>query len=76
MKYARIKRLVYAILKEHKGQRELADLILLDHFQCYSIRDGIDWYLCDNFDKIFLELYNEGKIKKPTYFGEWITDLI
>jgi hypothetical protein len=71
-----MKRLVYAILKEHKGQRDLADLILRDHFNVFSVRDGIDWYLFDNFDRIFEELYKEGKIKKPLYHGVWVDDLI
>ena len=76
MKYTRMKRLVYALLKEHAGEKELECIEIPSKIFTPCMNENAFWYLFYNEYKIYEELYNEGKIKTPKYLGEWIKDLI
>ena len=74
MKYTRMKRYVYSVLKEHAGERKLVD-IEINIFNP-MMNENTFWYLLKNDHKIYEELYRDGTIKKPSALGAWITDLI
>jgi len=76
MKYTRMKRLTYSILREHAGQKELVDIVLEGQIFNPMMNENTFWYLLENDHKIYEELYKEGKIKKPKGYGEWVRDLI
>jgi hypothetical protein len=75
MKYTRMKRLVFAILKKHKGEKTLVDVVLCDEM-IGGMTDKDFCYMFDDIDMVFQELYREGKIKQPIGCGEWVKDLI
>jgi hypothetical protein len=57
-------------------KKKLADLEITEKIFTPLTNENTFWYLYENYYKIYKELYEEGKIKKPTARGEWIKDLV
>ena len=56
MKYTRMKRLTYSILREHAGQKELVDIVLEGQIFNPMMNENTFWYLLENDHKIYEEL--------------------